>query len=587
MCYKLVKQFHPNTDSGRWFCETADGRRRRTISEQQQREFYNKEFVLTEYDNLSPEQEEDLFARVQMGMQLNLAEKMRASTGPWQELARLFVEDFDSVCSLMKDRARSKDFQLVLACFSQIVECMHPTAANGAPILKTSYTHIPKLLNNKGAVDDLLKSHLASVWTTFQDLIQTDPDTFTNDNKYLRGVQTFAPVEMVAVTVLISVYSETRNNRLLLGDIQAMRTAIRENFVDLRLNAPVWRWCWEYIDNLEAMRGAIDGSTVNMRTKQRTEKDGAIPVQGGAAGSTAASITAAAAASTRGRKTARTKRPAPAVSTEASAAMKQEPTASGSPSAKRQRTGDPSSGGLTVEGGQAQTLLSNSIPLRLPRDHVGPETTHTSTQSLSPAAREARQPTSATPSAASPSVRDVPSPTGTEHRQIHPRHPSEARQQRISTLNSYQSAHRPDRHRVADGASLSSGPPTGTGPRVLIAPMISRPSTSRPDPSLFQLDGVQDSAIPATQVASPLPSARKAEMSTTRHNRQQMYDFIDLTDEPLTDDPEQERQDLLSSFKSRPKPPEPQRPHIKTELGRTSQELPTRGHNPYAVFRSD
>jgi hypothetical protein len=55
----------------------------------------------------------------------------------------------------------------------------------------------------------------------------------------------------------------------------------------------------------------------------------------------------------------------------------------------------------------------------------------------------------------------------------------------------------------------------------------------------------------------------------------------------LTDDPEQERQDLLSSFKSRPKPPEPQRPHIKTELGRTSQELPTRGHNPYAVFRSD
>lgn len=592
MVCAIVKQLHPNTDLGRWFCETADGKRRRTISEQQQREFYNKEFVLTEYDNLSPEQEEDLFARVQMGMQLSLAEKMRASTGPWQELARLFVEDFDSIYSLMKDRARSKDFQLTLACFSQIVECMHPIAANGIPIWKTSYTHIPKLLNNKGAVDDSLKSHLAGVWSTFQALIQTDPDTFTNGNKYLRGVQTFAPVEMVAVTVLISVYSETRNNRLLLGDIQAMRTAIRENFVDLRLNASVWRWCWEYIDNLEAIRGAIDGSTVNRRTKQRIEKDGAIPVQGVAAGSTAASITAAAAASTRGRKTARTKRPAPAVSSEASAAVKQEPAALGSPSAKRQRTGDPSSGGLVVEDGQPQTLHSTSIPLRLPRDHASqgshypPTTTHASTQSLSPAARGARQITSATPSAASPSVSDGASPTGTEHRRVHPRHPSEARQQRISTLNSYQSAHRPDRHRVADGASLSSGPSTEAGPRVPIAPMISRTSISRPDPRLFQLDGAQESAIPATQVASPLQSVRKAESSTPQHNREQMHDVVDLTDD-TEDDTEQARQDLLSSFKSRPKSPAPQRPQIKTELGRASQELPNWGHTPYAVFRGN
>lgn len=587
VCF-IVTQFHPNTDLGRWFCEAAEGKRRRTISEQQQREFYNKEFVLTEYDNLSPEQEEDLFARVQMGMQLNSAEKMRASTGPWQELARLFVDDFDSVYSLMKDRARSKDFQLTLACFSQIVECMHPTAANGTPTLKTNHTHLPKLLSNKGAVDDGIKSHLASVWTTFKDLIQADPNTFTNGNKYLRGVQTFAPVEMVAVTVLISVYSDTRNNRLLLGDIQAMRTAVRENFVDLRLNTSVWKWYWEYIDDLEAIRGAIDGSTVNRRTNQRTDKDGATHVQGVAAGSTAASITAAAAASKRGRKTARTKRQAPAVSTEASAAVEQESTAPELPSAKRQRTGDASSGGLTVGGVQPQTLPSKSIPRGLPPNHVShglhysPTATHASTQSISPSARGARQTTSTTPSTASPSIRDGPGPIETEPRRIHPRHPSEARQQRISTLNSYQSVHKPDRYRIADGAPPSSGPPTRADYRVPVAPMTSRPSTSWPDSSLFQLDGVQDSEIPAAQVASPSQPMRKAEMSTPQHNRQQMYDVIELTD-----DTEQARQDLLSSFKGRPRSPAQQRPQIKTESGRTSQELPTRGHNPYAVRRSD
>jgi hypothetical protein len=224
--------------------------------------------VSFEFKDLSQEQEEDLFARVQMGVQLTLAEKMRASTGPWQELARLFVDDFPIVYSLMKDRARAKDFQLTLSCFSQVVEVMHPTAADGIPILKTGYSALPKLLDNKSAVDDKIKAHLATVWNTFKDLVEQDPDTFTNGNKYLRGVQTFAPIEMVAVAVLISMYGDTRNNYLLLGDIKAMRVTIREHFADLRMNPPVWKLIWGYIEELEAIRGAVDGSTVNRRIEQ-------------------------------------------------------------------------------------------------------------------------------------------------------------------------------------------------------------------------------------------------------------------------------------------------------------------------------
>jgi hypothetical protein len=221
-----------------------------------------KEFVSFEFKDLLPEQEEDLFARVQMGVQLSVAEKIRASTGPWQELARLFVDDFPTVYSLMKDRARAKDFQLTLSCFSQILETMQPTASDGIPVLKTNHNALPKLLSNKGAVDDGLKSRLASIWSTFKDLVEEDHGTFNNGTKYLRGVQTFAPVEMVAVTVLISMYSRTRNNQLLLGDIKAMREAIRENFADLRMNAPVWKFVWGFIDNLEAIRGVVDRSTV-------------------------------------------------------------------------------------------------------------------------------------------------------------------------------------------------------------------------------------------------------------------------------------------------------------------------------------
>jgi hypothetical protein len=104
-------------------------RRKKVLSEDQQRAFLEKEFVSFEFKDLSQEQE-DLFARVQLGVKLTAAEKMRASSGPWQELARLFVEDFPTIYLLMKDRARAKDFQLTSSCFSQIVEVQHPTASD-------------------------------------------------------------------------------------------------------------------------------------------------------------------------------------------------------------------------------------------------------------------------------------------------------------------------------------------------------------------------------------------------------------------------------------------------------------------------
>jgi len=251
------------TNSLRWFCKALGTNHKRVLSLESQKMFLEKDFVAFQFTELTPEQEEDLFARVQMGVQLTVAEKMRAKQGPWQELAKLFVEDFPAIYNLMKDRARAKDFQLTLACFSQIVEVKHPTAANGVPILKTNYSVLPKLLSNTGVVDDAIKSHLASVWTTFKELVKRDPDIFTNSDKHLSGVQTFAPVEMVAVTVLISMYSETRNNELLIRDIKALREALREHFKDLRLHTTVWKFVWDFIENLEGIRGAVDGTTVN------------------------------------------------------------------------------------------------------------------------------------------------------------------------------------------------------------------------------------------------------------------------------------------------------------------------------------
>lgn len=586
----------------RFFWDPANTRKKRVLSEQLRKQFYKKELVSFEFNNLSPEQEEDLFARVQMGMQLNMAEKMRASTGPWQELARKFVDDFPTVYSLMKDRARSKDFQITLSCFSQIVECMHPTNANGIPILKTNHTHLPKLLNNKSAVDDGLRSHLASVWQTFRDLIEADSDTFTNSNKYLRGVQTFAPVEMVAVAVLISTHLDTRNNRLLIGDIQAMRTAVRENFVDLRLNSTVWKWFWEYIDELEGIRGAIEGSTVIRRTEQRTKKTTTLSTAGLAMGPTAASITAAAAAPKRGRATARTNRSAVALAEETSVAVKQEPATIAIfdiRSSKRQRTGDSPRDETLTNGDQFEmTTRNDTTDSAQASIDVPPEWTRVSslspsmsafasTQNPQPRSRQRNGESSFPPETAllAPNATSPVNNMSSRFSRTPLATPFEARQQRVSELNSYQTP-----YQSAPGAIQ---PPILDGnahiypmrqSRVPTAPMLAGPAAyevpARTVPGSFdagqsQWGGIVAPVTPDTDIVPQVPDSRPRSTRATltispRPAQDQSSGLIDLTS-----DTEQERQSLLSRFKAKPANTEPRQMIAKATTLPPAQKRPS------------
>jgi hypothetical protein len=71
------------------------------MPERLQKEFRNKSLVCYEYENLQRPQEEDLFARVQKGMPLTIAEKFRATRGEWQDLADIFAHDFEDVMNGM------------------------------------------------------------------------------------------------------------------------------------------------------------------------------------------------------------------------------------------------------------------------------------------------------------------------------------------------------------------------------------------------------------------------------------------------------------------------------------------------------
>ncbi|KAH7075764.1 hypothetical protein BKA63DRAFT_470115 [Paraphoma chrysanthemicola] len=603
-----------------WFCDTPSSRRKKVLLEETQKQFLAKELVSFEFKDLSPEQEEDLFARVQMGVQLSLAEKMRASTGPWQELARLFVDDFPIVYSLMKDRARAKDFQLTLSCFSQIIEVMHPTASDGIPILKTNFNALPKLLSNKSAVDDGIKSHLASVWNTFKNLIEQDIDTFTNANKYLRGVQTFAPVEMVAVAVMISMYSDTRNNQLLLGDIKALREAIRENFVDIRTNAPVWKFVWDFLENLEAIRGAVDGSTVDRRVgRHETSKTAAVRVP------RPATATAPSPTVKRGRPTARTKPPSILPPQQLFTIKKEEgdiTTTLDSRPPKRQRT-DPSPQVSptpvverrdgSISGKQFQPPQFTSQPQFSPMPtHESSLQRATSTQLLPGADKQAPQAALSQRRTVTGHVLPSSAPVGRELVFTSNTHGTPARMpssvpevQRgcgsessglLAPTVPLPTSITPTQQSTA-GHSKSVSSPVGctrTFPPSHQRLTSNGHSTLRTGIGAFapkhteqQWAGEVLSSTPPTDPAHFAPSppgqpARKPRKVPPRPTRAQYDGAIDLTS-----DTEQERQDLLSSFKASAlaakQKQAPSRPVVPPPQLQGASELPLRkNNNPYA-----
>jgi hypothetical protein len=78
------------------------------------------------------------------------------------------------------------------------------------------------------------RSFLASVFTRFAELVEMSPQTFANNNYKI--ARNFAPIEFVAVAVLISVYMNKRNNNMLIGDIAAMRQETRKALADFRMD---------------------------------------------------------------------------------------------------------------------------------------------------------------------------------------------------------------------------------------------------------------------------------------------------------------------------------------------------------------
>ena len=83
-------------------------RKRNIIPQSIKDDFLNREILVCDLVDLTAAQEEDHFSRVQKGLALTPAEQLRATTGPWQKLAALYMNDFRPVFSRMNPQHSSE-----------------------------------------------------------------------------------------------------------------------------------------------------------------------------------------------------------------------------------------------------------------------------------------------------------------------------------------------------------------------------------------------------------------------------------------------------------------------------------------------
>lgn len=264
--------------AGRFFVDAGAGKTpKRVLPSVTKARFLQTEILCVEYDSLGPEQEEDLFSRVQLGVPLTPAEKLKASTGEWQTFAAEVEATYANLMNcrslypnpsktsvlilfnIAVDNRRARSFQLILQIFKQMTyyEEGKPATFNSGPAA------LKKFCENTSLLTSEFKREVSRVFNTYAEVYEQFPNTFEN-HEYKIAAK-YSPIEFVAMALLIYIHPERQNIALLSGDILALRSFVRQSRQDLRSNSATWLVFMDWISNIERYRGG--SNTVRARRR--------------------------------------------------------------------------------------------------------------------------------------------------------------------------------------------------------------------------------------------------------------------------------------------------------------------------------
>ncbi|KAL7278035.1 hypothetical protein ACG7TL_007997 [Trametes sanguinea] len=225
------------TNKKYWF-RACDDETRALLSRQLIHAFSNKQITCIEYDELTDDQEREIFQRVQLGVALTTAERMQAIPGPWPALIRevqsmvLGDDGFGEDLDWGHDRGR--DF----ACLASIIHLidLHPTT------IFPSVPRLEKWLSSTKPVPAKTREEVLETFRIFVALVR--------DKRYNRAFSRPArvsPIEFTMIGVLIYRFRKTHSLMQLSSAIWLLRADVRKKHADIRSNQKVTNTMFKFL----------------------------------------------------------------------------------------------------------------------------------------------------------------------------------------------------------------------------------------------------------------------------------------------------------------------------------------------------
>ncbi|KAJ7754231.1 hypothetical protein DFH07DRAFT_868609 [Mycena maculata] len=235
--------------------------------------FTDKQITCVEYSELTPAMEREIFQRVQLGMPLTTAEKLAAIDSPWAEwISKLESRHISIEGGLSQvlswDTKRGREFQNV----AQFVYCCdgYPDSENipTAPKMESRLQWLARV----DIPGEQFKQDIDAALTEFCHLA-VDPSL----NFGFNIGKKLAPVEFVFIAVLLYVLRKVTSLERAKA-VYHLRTDIREEFLDVRMNNKVGAAMWKLINHLRynpttSISGASAAST-SRRKRRMSDSDG-------------------------------------------------------------------------------------------------------------------------------------------------------------------------------------------------------------------------------------------------------------------------------------------------------------------------
>ncbi|EPQ28414.1 uncharacterized protein PFL1_04241 [Pseudozyma flocculosa PF-1] len=244
-----VDATEPETDRKFWFKESIRDGKTPALSQLQRERFEAEPLICVEQSGLTPDDEQDLYWRVQRGLVPNAAEKLSEHLGPWPDFIRQLAAHYvkaglqvDARGQRLIDVSEGNDFlfaaQVALVILHAQVRASSVSVSSTSPLLASAgltptslrLLQDPNFLPVAPAIADFFKANLGvapgpgvgpKIKATFETYVALAKDRVyggclapSSNPRELNRQRPLAPIELVHVGLLISYFPKAEVSQL-------------------------------------------------------------------------------------------------------------------------------------------------------------------------------------------------------------------------------------------------------------------------------------------------------------------------------------------------------------------------------------